>query len=85
VSKGVEDGHRPTAGHEGNPKNVCKAVSGVARPQGIEAWAAASLKIKGIQLWQLYDQLFVYDQLFTCHFVSKFQRCSSNGLEMAAF
>jgi hypothetical protein len=49
------------------------------------AWAATILKIRGIQLWQLYDQLFVYDQLFACHFVSKFQRCSSNGLEMAAF
>jgi hypothetical protein len=38
---------------------------------GVEAWAAAILKIRGIQLWQLYDQLFVYDQLFGCHFVSK--------------
>jgi hypothetical protein len=48
-------------------------------------WAAAILKIRGIQLGQLYGQLFVYDQLSACHFVSKFQRCTSNGLEMAAF
>jgi hypothetical protein len=27
----------------------------------------------------------MYDQLCACCFVSKSQRCSSNGLEMAAF
>jgi hypothetical protein len=43
------------------------------------AWAAVILKTRGIQLWWLYDQLFA------CLFVSKFQCCSSNGLEMASF
>jgi hypothetical protein len=34
--KGEEDGRRPPALWADHPKNVCKAVSGVARPQSIE-------------------------------------------------
>jgi hypothetical protein len=36
VSKGVKDGHRLPALQARNPRNGHKAVSGVARPQGIE-------------------------------------------------
>jgi hypothetical protein len=36
VSKGVEDGCRPPALQASHPMNGCKAISGVARLQGIE-------------------------------------------------
>jgi hypothetical protein len=36
VSKGVEDSRRPPALQAGHSRNSHKAVSGVARPQGIE-------------------------------------------------
>jgi hypothetical protein len=36
VSKGVEYGHRLLALRVGQPRNGLKAVSGVARPQGVE-------------------------------------------------
>jgi hypothetical protein len=35
VSKGEEDGCRPPALQAGHPPNGCKAVLGVARPQGV--------------------------------------------------
>jgi hypothetical protein len=49
--------------------NMSRVWVVVDKNQLMRSWAAAILKIRGIQLWQLYDQLFVYDQLFACHFV----------------
>jgi hypothetical protein len=36
MSRIVEDGRRPPALLVGHPRNGCKAVLGVARPQGVE-------------------------------------------------
>jgi hypothetical protein len=41
VPKGVEDGSRPLALWAGHPRNGQNAVSGVARPQGIEGLGIA--------------------------------------------
>jgi hypothetical protein len=39
VSKGVEDGRRPTALQAGHPRNNHKAILGLVHPQGMKGWA----------------------------------------------